>query len=100
VEHPGGAGDLGDVRPERPYLYQSTLHGIDVYDVSVPERPRLVGSEPMAFFQNEAVSMGVANSREDGTTFVTVGLDLYGAGIMESGPDAQISPAPTSTSST
>ena len=77
--------------PNREYLYQSTLRGIDVYDVSVPERPRLVGSEPMAFFQNEAVSMGVANSREDGTTFVTVGLDLYGAGIMESGPDAQVS---------
>jgi hypothetical protein len=77
--------------PNREYLYQSTLRGIDVYDVSVPERPRLVGSEPMTFFQNEAVSMGVANSREDGTTFVTVGLDLYGAGIMESGPDAQVS---------
>ena len=77
--------------PQREYLYQSTLRGIDVYDVSVPERPRLVGSEPMSFFQNEAVSMGVAQSREDGTTFVTVGLDLYGAGIMESGPDAQVS---------
>ena len=77
--------------PNREYLYQSTLRGIDVYDVSVPERPRLVGSEVMSFFQNEAVSMGVANSREDGTTFVTVGLDLYGAGIMESGPDAQVS---------
>jgi hypothetical protein len=77
--------------PNREYLYQSTLRGIDVYDVSVPERPRLVGSEPMSFFQNEAVSMGVANSREDGTTFVTVGLDLYGAGVMESGPDAQVS---------
>jgi hypothetical protein len=77
--------------PHREYLYQSTLRGIDVYDVSVPERPRLVGSEPMSFFQNEAVSMGVAQSREDGTTFVTVGLDLYGAGIMGSGPDVQVS---------
>ncbi len=77
--------------PEREYLYQSTLRGIDVYDVSVPERPRLVGTEPMAFFQNEAVSMGLAQHREDGTTFVTVGLDLFGAGIMESGPDAQVS---------
>jgi hypothetical protein len=76
---------------ERPYLYQSTLHGIDVYDVSVPERPQLVGAAPMAFFQNEAVSMGTAQAREDGTTFVTVGLDLYGVALDASNPDPQIS---------
>jgi hypothetical protein len=76
---------------ERPYLYQSTLHGIDVYDVSVPERPRLVGAAPMAFFQNEAVSMGTAQAREDGTTFVTVGLDLFGVALDPSNPDPQVS---------
>jgi hypothetical protein len=76
---------------ERPYLYQSTLHGIDVYDVSVPERPQLVGAAPMSFFQNEAVSMGTAQAREDGTTFVTVGLDLYGVALDPSNPDPRIS---------
>jgi hypothetical protein len=89
--NPDAAAISATFDTERPYLYQSTLHGIDVYDVSVPERPRLVGAEPMAFFQNEAVSMGTAQAREDGTTFVTVGLDLFGVALNPNDPDPQIS---------
>jgi hypothetical protein len=89
--NPDAAAISATFDTERPYLYQSTLHGIDVYDVSVPERPRLVGAQAMAFFQNEAVSMGVAQARDDGTTFVTVGLDLYGVAADPNDPDPQIS---------
>lgn len=74
---------------QRPYLYVSTLHGIDVYDVSDPALPVLVGAAPMALFQNEAVSMGQAVAREDGTTFVLVGLDAAGAAVQKGSPSVR-----------
>lgn len=73
--------------PNRPFLYVSTVHGINVYDIATPEQPELVGSVPMIMFQNENVNVGAAASRRDGTTFVLVGTDLGGA-ATPTAPDA------------
>jgi hypothetical protein len=60
--------------PTRPFMYVNTLNGITVYDISDPELPLPVGVLPMPHFENESMSLG---QREDGTTFVLVGIDIY-----------------------
>lgn len=76
---PDAAAISATFDPNRPFAYVSTLHGIDIYDLTDPTLPVPVGALPMAFFQNEAISMGAAAVREDGTTFVLVGTDIVGA---------------------
>lgn len=60
--------------PTRPYMYVNTLNGISVYDIKDPELPVLEGALPMPHFENESMAVG---QREDGTTFVLVGVDIY-----------------------
>ncbi len=76
---PDAAGISAAFDPNRPFMYLSSLHGIEVYDISSPELPILVGAVPTVMFQNENVNVGAASSRSDGTTFVLVGTDLGGA---------------------
>jgi hypothetical protein len=61
---------------DAPIMYASTLKGIRTYDISDPTLPVLLGVLPMSFFQNENAKLG---EREDGTKFLLVGFDLYGA---------------------
>lgn len=60
---------------DSPHMYVNTLRGIEVYDISNPRLPLLVGYEPTLHFQNEAVSLG---ERADGSKFVIVGFDAIG----------------------
>jgi hypothetical protein len=53
-----------------PHMYVSTHEGIEVYDLTDPHLPKLVGFEPMAIDENEAVSLG---ERPNGDKFVLVG---------------------------
>lgn len=65
---------------DEPLMYVNTLNGISIYDISNPELPMLQGQLPMPHFENEAMAVGERlGERKDGTDFVLVGLDLYGA---------------------
>ena len=65
---------------DKPLMYVNTLNGISVYDISDPELPLLKGQLPMPHFENEAMAIGERfGERKNGTKFVLVGLDLYGA---------------------
>ena len=75
---PDATAVSGTFDPVRPYWYVSSRHGITVYDVTNPELPLPVGTVPFVAEQNEAVSMGGAYARPDGSTFVLFGLDLAG----------------------
>ena len=55
-----------------PHMYVSTLHGLDVFDISDPRAPKLVGSQQDVHFENESVSLG---ERPDGTKIILVGFD-------------------------
>jgi hypothetical protein len=66
--------------PDAPIAYVSTLHGVDTYDISDPARPQLLGSLPLAIFQNENVKFGQRTDPETGEVtekFVLLGSDLY-----------------------
>ncbi|MEX2393044.1 MAG: hypothetical protein WD826_01060 [Actinomycetota bacterium] len=65
--------------PRRPLMFASTLHGLDVYDISDPALPVIVGAVPMLMYQNEDVNLGAASRRSDGRSFVLMGTDLVGA---------------------
>lgn len=65
---------------DKPLMYVNTLNGISVYDISSPELPVLTGALPLPHFENEAMAIGERlGQRKNGTKFVLVGLDLYGA---------------------
>lgn len=76
---PDVAGISATFDPDRPYLYVSTAHGIDVFDVTAPEAPALVGVLPLALWQNENVNLGSMGTASDGTRFVLMGTDIVGA---------------------
>jgi hypothetical protein len=72
---------------DEPLMYVNTLNGISVYDISNPQLPLLQGQLPMPHFENEAMAIGERlGQRKDGTKFVLVGLDLYGATPTKPGP--------------
>lgn len=80
VELVGTVPDAGGISlaidPARPFLYLSTARGIDVYDITDPTAPSLVGATVDVVFENEAMNAGSAHLREDGTTFVVTGADI------------------------
>lgn len=76
---PDVAGISATFDPDRPYLYVSTVHGIDVFDVTTPERPALVGTLPLGLWENENVNLGAIGTAPDGTRFVLMGVDFVGA---------------------
>jgi hypothetical protein len=41
---------------DSPHMYVNTLRGIEVYDISNPRLPLLVGYEPTLHFQNEVAT--------------------------------------------
>jgi hypothetical protein len=59
---------------DAPIMYVSTLRGIDIYDISDPRLPVPLSTLPMAFFQNEAMTLG---ERADGTKLMLIGIDLF-----------------------
>lgn len=65
--------------PDAPIAYVSTLHGVDTYDISDPASPALLGSLPLAIFQNENVKFAKRGEGEDAERFVLLGSDLYTA---------------------
>ena len=77
---PDTAGISGVFARSAPYFYVSSLDGITTYDVSNPLAPRIVGTLPLANFENEAVNYG-EKKRSDGTIerFVLVGADAVAA---------------------
>lgn len=73
---PDAAGISLAIDPARPYLYLSTARGIDVYDITDPTAPSLVGHTVDVIFENEAMNAGSAHARDDGSTFVVTGADI------------------------
>ena len=59
-----------------PTMYVNTLNGISTYDISTPTAPKHLATLPLPHFENERMTIG---ERADGTKFVLVGLDIYGA---------------------
>ena len=59
---------------DKPFMYVNSVNGISVYNIANPALPVLTGFQPLAHFENEAMSVG---ERPDGTTFVLVGIDIY-----------------------
>lgn len=72
------------ISPSEPTLYVSTLHGVDVFDISDPRAPRLVGAQPLPIWENEGLDYG---ERPDGTKFVVVGYDDAGYSQIGYFPD-------------
>jgi hypothetical protein len=60
---------------DSPHMYVNTLRGIEVYDISNPRLPLLLGYEPTGHFQTENVDLA---ERDDGTKFLLIGFDLIG----------------------
>jgi len=60
------------VSPSEPVLVVSTLHGVDIYDISDPRLPVPMGTQPLPIWENEGMDYG---ERENGTKFVVVGYD-------------------------
>ena len=77
---PDTAAISGVFAKTAPYFYVSSLDSITTYDVSDPLRPWIVGTLPIANFENEAVNYG-EKKRSDGTIerFVLVGADAVAA---------------------
>lgn len=72
--HPEAAGSVSMIfDPTKPYVYVSTYKAVQVYDISKPAAPVLVGAEPLVDYENEAMSLG---SRPNGDRFVIVASTL------------------------
>ncbi len=59
--------------PTSPVMYVNTLQGVSIYDTTDPAMPQLTGRLELPHFENEGMTLG---QREDGTTFLLVGIDL------------------------
>ncbi|HEU4481191.1 MAG TPA: hypothetical protein VFS18_04840, partial [Actinomycetota bacterium] len=54
-----GAGAISmQFSSDTPHMYLSTLKGLQIYDISDPKAPELVGAEVLPHYQNEAMSLG------------------------------------------
>jgi hypothetical protein len=74
---------------DEPIMFASTLTGIETYDISDPTAPVLLGTLPMAFFQNENVKLGERFDAEGELIerFVLVGFDAAGVTPTEEPTD-------------
>lgn len=71
---PEGAGAISMAfSSDTPHMYLSTLKAIQIYDISDPKQPQLVGVEPLPHYQNEAMSLG---ERKNGDKFLIVASNL------------------------
>jgi hypothetical protein len=72
-----GAGAISmEFSSDTPHMYLSTLKGVQIYDISDPAVPSLVGFEALPHYQNEAMSLG---ERKNGDKFVLIASGLAGA---------------------
>lgn len=65
---------------DTPVMYLSTLKGIQIYDISDPESPQLLGAEILPHYQNEAMSLG---ERPNGDKFLLIASGA--AGVAQDG---------------
>jgi len=72
-----GAGAISlQFDSDKPFMYLSTLKGLQVYNVKDPRNPELVSALPLPHFQNEAMSLG---ERRNGDAFVLIASTLVAA---------------------
>jgi hypothetical protein len=72
-----GAGAISmQFASDAPIMYLSTVKGLQIYDISDPAAPALLGAEPLPHFQNEAMSIG---ERRNGTKFAIIASTLVAA---------------------
>lgn len=68
--------------PTRPLMYVNTGQGVSIYDTTNPEIPLPAGRVELPHFENEGMTLG---QREDGTTFLLIGIDLFGVNPGDGG---------------
>ncbi len=79
VSRPGQLGISGCFMPTAPVFVTSGLESLQVWNVSKPAAPRLVGTLPNALFENEAMNCGERRTRSGTERFALIGVDLHQA---------------------
>jgi hypothetical protein len=76
---PGQVGISGCFMPTAPLFVTSGLESLQVWNVSKPADPRLVGTLPSVHFENEAMNCGERRTKSGTKRFALIGVDLYQA---------------------
>jgi hypothetical protein len=71
---PEAAGAIS-ARFQGDHMYVTTTNGLNVYDISQPESPKLVGALPLPHFENEDVDLG-------GDTLIISNDPSEGVGVL------------------
>lgn len=79
ASEPGQAGISGCFMQTAPLFVTSGLDQLQVWNVSKPAAPRLVGRLPHAVFENEAMNCGERRTKTGTKRFALIGVDLYQA---------------------
>lgn len=77
--HPGQLAISGCFMPTAPLFVTSGLDSVQVWNVSRPAEPRLVGRLPNVLFENEAMTCGERRTASGTKRFVLIGVDLVQA---------------------